>query len=115
MAKKSKSRANVADQIAEFIGRSMGELVNRKELLQRQLHEVEGQIADVGQRVSRQFGQYAPQGRKKRGRGGLKGAADKAAAAVSKTRRQVSPSTRKKMAEAARKRWAAIKKAATKD
>ncbi len=111
MAKGRKGPTNVADQIAEFIGRSMGELLNKKDSLQRQLAEVEGQIADVGHRVGEQFGQYAPatgSGKKggKRARG--KGTAAKA----TKARRTVSPETRRKMAEAAKKRWAAAKKAA---
>lgn len=113
MAKRRKRTTNVADQIAEFIGRSMGELLNRKESLQRQLAEVESQIVDVGHHVSRQFDQFAPKPKKRRGRRtGVKGVADRAVVRAQKAKRAVSPETRRKMAEAARKRWAAIKKAA---
>lgn len=115
MAKKGKESTTVADQIAEFIGRSMGELLNRKDSLQRQLAEVEGQIAEVGHRVSEQFVQYAPPaGTRKKGgkRAGARSRGGKSKTAAKKARRPVSPETRRKMAEAAKKRWAAVKKAA---
>lgn len=111
MAKKRKATTNVADSIAEFIGRSMGDLLNRKEALQRQLAEVEGQIVEVGQRVNRQLGQLTTPARKRRGRRtGVKGVADQAVLQVNKAKRVISPETRKKMAEAAKKRWAAAKR-----
>jgi len=46
----------VADQVAEFIGRTMGELLNRKDSLTKQMADVDEQIADIRQRVVRQFG-----------------------------------------------------------
>ena len=54
----SKKRASdsVADQIASFIGKSMGELVNKKESLQAQLADVEKQIDGVRRKVLKQFG-----------------------------------------------------------
>ena len=51
MSKKTASDS-VADQIASFIGKSMGELLNKKESLQRQLAEVEKQISGVRKRCS---------------------------------------------------------------
>lgn len=111
MAKKRKGTTNVADSIAEFIGRSMGDLLNRKEALQRQLAEVEGQIVDVGHRVNRQLGQLTTPARKRRGRRtGVKGVADQAVRQAKKATRVISPETRKKMADAAKKRWAAVKR-----
>lgn len=113
MAKRRKASTNIADQIAEFIGRSMGDLLNRKEALQRQLADVESQIVEVGHRVNRQLGQLTTPARKQRGRrSGVKGLADQAVLQAKKARRAISPETRKKMADAARKRWAAVKKAA---
>ena len=53
---KKKSGDTIADQIAKFIGKSMGELVNKKESLERQLADVERQIAGVRNKVLRQFG-----------------------------------------------------------
>ena len=55
MSKKTASDS-VADQIATFIGKSMGQLLNKKESLQSQLAEVEQQIAGVRKRVLKQFG-----------------------------------------------------------
>jgi hypothetical protein len=92
--------SRVADQVAKFIGRSMGELLNRKDALRKQLAEVDRQIAEVRQRVVRQFGEYLPARNRARGR---KAPAGKLGRAVS---RIVSADTRRKMADAARKRWA---------
>jgi uncharacterized protein involved in exopolysaccharide biosynthesis len=102
MSKKTASD-NVADQIATFIGKSMGELLNKKESLQRQLAEVEQQIAGVRKRVLKQFGGAEKASRK------AKRALKQAGKAM---RRELSPATRRKMAIAARKRWAKVRKAA---
>lgn len=97
---KTNNGGHVADQVAEFIGRTMGELLNKKDALSKQLVEVDRQIADVRTRVVRQFGDYLPAKsrparKRKSTRSGGGGAS-----------RQVSPATRQKMADAARKRWA---------
>ena len=42
---------NVADQVAEYIGTSLGDLMNRKDALARQLAAVDQQIAAVRKRV----------------------------------------------------------------
>ena len=111
MAKTRKATTNVADSIAEFIGRSMGDLLNRKEALQRQLAEVENQIMEVGHRVNRQLGQLTTPARRRRGRrSGVKGVADQAVLQVKKATRTISPETRQKMAAAAKKRWARVKR-----
>lgn len=102
MSKKTASD-NVADQIATFIGKSMGELLNKKESLQSQLAEVEQQIAGVRKRVLKQFGGAEKTSRK------AKSALKRAGKAM---RRELSPATRRKMAIAARKRWAKVRKAA---
>jgi hypothetical protein len=98
---KTNNGGHVADQVAEFIGRTMGELLNKKDALSKQLVEVDRQIADVRARVVRQFGEYLPA--KSRPTRGRKSARSGAGGGSS---RQVSPATRQKMAEAARKRWA---------
>ena len=100
-SKTNNAGSQVADQVAAFIGRTMGELLNRKDALTKQMVDVDRQIADVRKRVVRQFGDYLPgRSRSTRGR--------KAAAGSSRglSARQVSAATRLKMAEAARKRWA---------
>jgi hypothetical protein len=99
-SKTNGASATVADQVAEFIGRSMGELLNRKDALTKQMADVDQQIAEVRQRVVRQFGSYLPSPARA-GRTTARKRRTSAAAA-----RAVSEETRNKMAEAARKRWA---------
>jgi hypothetical protein len=102
MSKKAGGNS-VADQIAVFIGKSMGELVNKKRALEGQLAEVEKQIAGVRKSVMKQFG--TPKTARRR----AKGAFRRAGKAV---RRELSAETRRKMAIAATKRWARVRKAA---
>ena len=85
----------IADQIAKFIGKSMGELVNKKESLERQLADVERQISGVRNKVLRQFGGTAQA--KRRAKRAVKGA-------VRAAKRELSPETRRKMAASAKKR-----------
>lgn len=92
--------SRVADQVAKFIGRSMGELLNRKDALRKQLAEVDRQIAEVRHRVVRQFGEYLPARNRARGRKAQGGSVGRAVSRI------VSADTRRKMADAARKRWA---------
>lgn len=106
MSKSRKDTAvagTVADQVAEFIGKTMGELLNRRDALTKQMAEVERQITDVRSRVVRQFGEYLPTPReRKRARKAVVRKVKAAQAAV----RDISEDTRRKMAESARKRWA---------
>ena len=55
---KKKAGDTIADQIAKFIGKSMGELVNKKESLERQLADVERQIAGVRNKVTAAIRRY---------------------------------------------------------
>ena len=98
---KKKASDTVADQIAKFIGKTMGDLVNKKDSLQRQLVEVDRQIAGVRKKVLQQFGGPATARRAKR----------TVKSAVKAARRQLSPETRKKMAASAKKRWAKARQA----
>jgi hypothetical protein len=105
-AKGQGSSGTVADQVAAFIGRSMGELLNKRDSLAKQMAEVDSQIADVRQRVSKQFGSYLPAtSRTAR----VKKAVTKKGRAAKSAARAVSDETRKKMAEAARRRWARVR------
>ena len=99
-SKAGSQSGTVADQVAAFIGRTMGDLLNRKDALTKQMAEVDQQIADIRQRVVRQFGSYMPA----RVRPGRPAARKRRSAAGSA--RTVSAETRRKMAEAARRRWA---------
>jgi len=97
------SSGTVADQVAEFIGRSMGELLNRKDALTKQMAEVDEQIADIRSRVVRQFGDYLPATTP---RARARRAVNRKVRAAGKKLKKVSAETRAKMAEAARRRWA---------
>jgi GTP1/Obg family GTP-binding protein len=90
----------VADQVAQFIGRTLGELLNRKDALGKQMADVDRQIAEVRHRVVRQFGEYLPAAATR------KRARKAARRTTGRLARLVSTETRQKMAEAARKRWA---------
>lgn len=95
--------STVADQVAEFIGRTMGELLNRKDALARQMAEVDSQIADVRKRVTKQVGSYLPATTR---RARVQRAVTKKTRATKRAVREISEETRAKMAEAAKKRWA---------
>ena len=105
MSKKTASDS-VADQIATFIGKSMGELVNKKESLQTAAGGGRKQIAGVRNKVLRAVRRRRPSpapgqaGREARGQSG---------------RRELSPATRRKMAASAKKRWARARQAAKDD
>ena len=99
MAKSTGNR--VADRVADFIGKSLGELANRKNKLQRELAEVDGQIAAVRQKVLDALPEASA----------AAGAAAGKAAKAAKGARRFSEATRRKMAAAARKRWAIAKRA----
>jgi hypothetical protein len=93
----------VADQVAEFIGRTMGELLNKKDTLSKQMAEVDTQIADIRERVVSQFvALVPPPSRRKRA---LKAVSTRVRAAQASVR-EISEETRTKMADAARRRWA---------
>jgi hypothetical protein len=52
----------VTKQIAVYVGRTLGELLNRKDELQQQLAQVEAQIADVGNDIGARMAKYLPKG-----------------------------------------------------
>ena len=103
-AKSSGSNGTVADQVAEFIGRTMGELLNKKDALNKQMAEVDDQIADIRNRVVSQFGGMVPSATR-RGKRSQKAGSKRVRAAKAGSR-EVTDETRLKMAEAARRRWA---------
>jgi hypothetical protein len=98
-----KPASTIADQVAAFIGRTMGELLNRKDALAKQMAEVDSQIADVRKRVTKQVGSYLPATTR---RARVKRAVVKKTRTAKRAVRELSAETRAKMAEAARKRWA---------
>jgi hypothetical protein len=100
---KGKSGRDVASRIAQFIGKSLAGLANRRDALQRELADVERQMAGVRDAVMRRL----EAGQKPVGK-------IKAKVVRRSARRSLSPETRAKMAAAAKRRWAAAKKAGKK-
>lgn len=97
---KRKASHDVASRIAAFIGKSMATLANRKDALQRELADVERQIEGVRKSVVTQFSKGEIPFPKRRAKRAAKAA-----------KRVMSPEARAKMAAAAKRRWAAAKKA----
>jgi hypothetical protein len=95
---------NIADQIAAYIGRSLGELLNRKDALTQQLSEVDEQIAAVRTRISQQLGEYIP-GADARPRVRPATSDRRPVRRGRKRKRVISAETRAKMSAAARRRW----------
>jgi hypothetical protein len=83
---------------AAMVGRELGKLAARKDALARQLASVDREIAAVRDSVARAVGGGVPAARLK-------------AAVRRRAKRVMSPEARAKMAVAAKRRWAAAKKA----
>jgi hypothetical protein len=112
----------LSEKIAEFVGNSVGDLINKKQDLERQLRDINSQLAAIGGQFSKQLSKFLPSaGTRRRGRrsgagnapakAGARSARASGAARTVNKARTVSAQTRAKMAAAARKRWAKIKKA----
>lgn len=91
--------------LAAMVGRELGKLAARKDALSRQLASVEREMAAIRDSVTRAIGGG---GVVSTGRKAAKGAAKRAKRVA---KRVMSPEARAKMAAAAKRRWAAAKKA----
>ena len=61
MAKrKTEVESTLADQVAEYVGKSLGELLNRRDALLKEVSTIDGQVAAVSKRVAKQFGKWVP-------------------------------------------------------
>ena len=98
MAKKAGRFKNKPTGLAAFIGRTLGKLAAKRDRLARQLAGVDKEIADVRASVGRLPDVPGPP----TGKAGRK-------------RAPMSEATRRKMADAARARWAAARKAGKKN
>lgn len=96
MAKRT-SGTRIADGISSYIDKAVNKLTSRRDALQKELAHVERELAGVRSRV---IAGLKGSGRGRRSVGG-----------VVRATRQLSAATRKKMADAAKRRWAAAKKA----
>lgn len=97
---KARKTDDVAASIAAFIGKSMGTLAGRRDALQKELAAVDRQIASVRDGVMRSLGAREIPFPKR-----------KAKVAKKAVKRFMSPEARSRMAAAAKRRWAAAKKA----
>jgi hypothetical protein len=86
VVKRTRPSGGVVDSIAVYVGRTLGELVNRKDDLQKQLADVEAQIAAVSGKVGAEIGRYLPSGIP-----GLSGRAGRKPPAVKRAARKTSP------------------------
>ena len=55
--KKAESESTLADQVAEYVGKSLGDLLNRRDALLKEVPAIDGQVAAVSKRVSKQLGE----------------------------------------------------------
>ena len=61
MAKrKAEAEGTLAGQVAEYVGKSLAELLNRRDALLKEVSGIDRQVASVSRSVSRQFGKWAP-------------------------------------------------------
>ena len=110
--KKSETEATLADQVAEYVGKSLGDMLNRRDTLLREVASIDSQVAAVSKRVSKQFGKWVPYGRQET-------AVDKAvkagkAGSRKQRARSFTPEQRAEAAARMKKYWAARKKAEAK-
>jgi hypothetical protein len=116
-----RTTGSAADQIAEFIGRRLGELLNQKDTLAKQLADVETQLLEVRQQVTQQFGSVLPATRgRRKGKRVRKTEGSAAPPSVKKGgrsgndgsgRKPISDDARARMAEAQRRRWSRYRQA----
>lgn len=112
MAKRQKTEAEatLADQVAEFMGKSLGDLMNRRDALLREVASIDSQVAAVSKRVTKQLGKWIPYSAP------TEGPAQKAAKAgktgSKRARRKFTAEQRAEVAERMKKYWAKRRKEA---
>lgn len=114
MAKKrAEAESTLADQVAEFVGKSLGDLLNRRDALLKEVGTIDGQVAAVSKRVTKQLGKWVPYGAP------AEGPAEKAAKAgktgSKRSRRKFTAEQRAEVAERMKKYWAKRRKAEAKE
>jgi hypothetical protein len=111
--KKIESESTLADQVAEFVGKSLGDLLNRRDTLLKEVQSIDSQVAAVSKRVSKQLGKWVPYGAP------AEGPAEKAAKAgksgSKRSRRKFTAEQRAEVAERMKKYWAKRRKADAKE
>ena len=115
MAKRQKSEAEstLADQVAEFMGKSLGDLMNRRDALLREVQSIDSQVSAVSKRVSKQLGTWIPYGAP--AEGALEKAAKAGKSGSKRARRKFTAEQRAEVAERMKKYWAKRRKAEAKE
>jgi hypothetical protein len=105
------AETTLADQVAEYVGKSLGDLLNRRDSLLKEVATIDAQVAAVSKKVAKQFGKWVPY----RTVDAPVAKAAKAGKAGSKRqRRKFSAEQRAEVSERMRKYWAARRKAGAK-
>jgi ElaB/YqjD/DUF883 family membrane-anchored ribosome-binding protein len=108
MAKTRGTGQTVMNDTADKIGAMLGRIAAKVDSVKRQRAELSAEldhVIDVAQRMKQDIGAAGPDFKRARGKVG---------AAVTTARRRLSPDARERIASAARKRWAAYRKAKAK-
>jgi hypothetical protein len=58
--KRAEDVITLADQVAEYVGKSLGDLVSRRDALLKEVAGIDGQVAAVSRKVAKQFGKWVP-------------------------------------------------------
>ena len=111
--KKAESESTLADQVAEFMGKSLGDLMNRRDALLREVASIDGQVAAVSKRVSKQLGKWVPYVAPTEG--ALEKAAKAGKSGSKRARRKFTAEQRAEVAERMKKYWAKRRKADAKE
>jgi hypothetical protein len=104
------SEGTLADQVAEYVGKSLGDLLNRRDALLKEVASIDSQVAAVSKKVAKQFGKWVPYS---------SDVPDTKAAKAGKAgsrrqRRKFTAEQRAEVSERMRKYWAARRKAEAK-
>jgi hypothetical protein len=114
MAKrKPEAESTLADQVAEYVGKSLGDLLNRRDALLKEVQSIDTEVSAVSKRVAKQLGKWVPYGAP------AEGPAEKAAKAgktgSKRARRKFTAAQRAEVAERMKKYWAKRRKAEAKE
>ena len=101
----------LADQVAEYVGKSLGDLLNRRDSLLKEVASIDTQVAAVSKKVAKQFGKWVPYSNSE---APVEKAAKAGKAGSKRQRRKFSAEQRAEVSERMRKYWAARRKAKAK-
>jgi hypothetical protein len=113
MAKrKTEVESTLADQVAEYVGKSLGELLNRRDALLKEVSAIDSQVATVSKRVAKQFGKWVPYAQSE---APIERAAKAGKAGSKRQRRRFTAEQRAEVSERMKRYWAKRRKADAKE